>query len=94
MSGTAVRRIPEDQHVRQGVNDDDSQAAKNIAFIFQPPPDELKKVFVKLVSSSSAVSVATSFQPCPSLREFCLFFLGVEYTGPTLFQLYFINVSE
>lgn len=83
-----------DQHMRQGVNDDDSQAANKHCIHFQPPPDELKKVFVKLVSSSSANSVATSFQPCPSLRDFCLFFLGAENTGPTLFHLHFIKVSE
>lgn len=74
ISGTAVRRIPEDQHMRQAVNDDDSQATTSVPFIFQPPPDELKKTLIKLVSSSSAVSVAMSVQPCPSLRDFCLLF--------------------
>lgn len=83
--------------MRQAVNEDDSQAATNSPFIFQPLPDELKKTLVKLVSSCSAVSVATSFQPCPSLRDFCLFFPSVVNTGHTLFVLAsraFRNVSE
>lgn len=77
--------------MRQGVNDDDSQAANKHRIHFQPPPDEQKKMFVKLVSSSSADSVATSVQLCPSLRDFRLFFLGVE---KTLGQLSFIFISS
>lgn len=72
MSGTAVRRMPEDQHTRQAVNDDDSQAATRIPFIFQPLPDELNK-------NARQTGLILLCRQC------CYIFLALSFTERLLF---------